>query len=1557
MDVGYETGDSVEFEQGLEANDDSDIGSSSGANSESESGETENQTLQMPENEPAEVISKAQKMLRAAIEEELDQISILPQNSNSTTYEDAHNESSHLKRYLKALKTCVDAFKSYEVVWKSPSQKQSSTSSSRHSKSSPISFNATHFLSQFYNDIGGSTLARELKKEFLSNSPVSGSSASSSSSDPENSVYTWQPPTSMNVVGSYLLGTGLRRNTSAGPQYSVDLAITMPEEIFKHRDIKGHRYETKRLLYLAVFAEQFKLALADASDDLACFSEPIWMIPSLDDVSSPLLMVDVEMNLDTAESSKSTSHKKRRRATDHTRCIQIVIRPVITSTTFKLSQLLPWKPQLVFSGNLPNDHVTSVYHELTASVKSIIDGSPAVVQKACLGMVARHNQRIAKDALLTHDNRELAEFLRHFPKLRSAILLAMRWLQPRHLTNIFTTHVVSTMFVYLQEAGHFKPHMDALDLFKAWISWLSKERIAKLTEIERIQTETHGAGTSATRNIHTTPPVLAMQKSKNLSSDASWKTAHAAFSEEMLKASFSECYEVVLVSKSGYLNVLAGVSGGAWCNLTFEAVLASQLLEHPDQYSFGSLFKTSLSHADKAINLRQKPHISSDFDLWLSASSNSSKLPQIPLAKLAKQLAIYEKAEPTTVAQKMQSTAMLGGRKAGSQSITIISTSETTSSQKIDEAKSKEASEWMQSLSDSTVKLNGLDTLSLQKLISESLLFLALAHRVEYLFTQPMLSNQDGTAALSWSLDAAMPSQLSLQFGIRVQPTQWLKLLEYGPQAQQEAEVSDFIKIWGKQNAGLRKFKDGLILYCVSWGVPPTTPSPENAANLAAPANKHRIVKKVVSHLLNRHLSLRLSEDVSSNESGDWNVDMVGDEVLYELLKAPESVDAELMGPTFKTTPAPLNIADSHDRIGFVWTQLQKVLRGLKGLSMPIKSLKMPGTIARGTCAVPPQYNPLSDPEINFSRRQHAIRAGATASQLCPKSVLCLVQFESSGAWPEDLDAISHVKTALYLELARHLGEQQATTVATRCTSDELFIFFKGFTFRLAIFHPRELVLRNTLYRQAVMVQRTEQHQQKIREKVAQLEKMRKIENEGSSAFGSIVPSGPQQRGLSTTLSPELLARQAAPLVGPIDTVVEPLQSVLDDFSRYNVAPKVSGLLHSLNLAYPAYGPTCVLVKKWLGAHLLPLAEFADGLLVDLLVARAFHATPYLCAPWSVPPAHTYAAFLRVLYLLAHLAWEAGPVLVPLHETHEGTVAATLTVSSTQHSAPLGWSAEKIQKIVQRWHATDAKERPLLTICFADGSSGLESDELSSPEEVHANTKLPGVATLGYGTPNGPSTHQGWRVDSFVARAVLSRTKRLALSALSQLETVQEASSQALDRVALKQMFAPSLLDFDLVIELKRSALTSHLGLNWDAKRRSKSSARYVGQTSYLEPPTDYVHQVEAIQQSSKAPPLLPDFNPVESFIQFLSERLVSRSLVFHDATGGSMIAVVLKPSSFVPSSNLTQSNILHALPLSDSRGKRAGIVPNIIQIIGEIWYMGDGIIQQIHLVAGHHKL
>uniref|UniRef100_A0A8D2MV52 Nucleolar protein 6 n=1 Tax=Zonotrichia albicollis TaxID=44394 RepID=A0A8D2MV52_ZONAL len=61
--------------------------------------------------------------------------------------------------------------------------------------------------------------------------------------------FRFVPPAELKVVGSYLLGTCVR------PEINVDIAVTMPREIFQDKDNLNQRYHRKRALYLSHIAQ------------------------------------------------------------------------------------------------------------------------------------------------------------------------------------------------------------------------------------------------------------------------------------------------------------------------------------------------------------------------------------------------------------------------------------------------------------------------------------------------------------------------------------------------------------------------------------------------------------------------------------------------------------------------------------------------------------------------------------------------------------------------------------------------------------------------------------------------------------------------------------------------------------------------------------------------------------------------------------------------------------------------------------------------------------------------------------------------------------------------------------------------------------------------------------------------------------------------------------------------------------------------------------------------------------------------------------------------------
>ena len=64
---------------------------------------------------------------------------------------------------------------------------------------------------------------------------------------------------------------------------------------------------------------------------------------------------------------------------------------------------------------------------------------------------------------------------------------------------------------------------------------------------------------------------------------------------------------------------------------------------------------------------------------------------------------------------------------------------------------------------------------------------------------------------------------------------------------------------------------------------------------------------------------------------------------------------------------------------------------------------------------------------------------------------------ESSGKWPDELAAISQVKTAFYCAMAEQLGSE--CKLLTSPTTDYLDVLKSGFVFRVRIAYEREVLL------------------------------------------------------------------------------------------------------------------------------------------------------------------------------------------------------------------------------------------------------------------------------------------------------------------------------------------------------------------------------------------------------------------------------------------------------------------------------------------------------------------
>lgn len=239
--------------------------------------------------------------------------------------------------------------------------------------------------------------------------------------------------------------------------------------------------------------------------------------------------------------------------------------------------------------------------------------------------------------------------------------------------------------------------------------------------------------------------------------------------------------------------------------------------------------------------------------------------------------------------------------------------------------------------------------------------------------------------------------------GLILSPDGSREALDVGPAADDKVAATAFRKLWGPLSK-IRRFKDGRIVECVSW---------------EGDGTPHQIVRQVVAHILNRHLSVA-SQAIS----------FVG----YQL-------DAVMAS---HTQPAHLGVG--LDAAG------EKVLAAFKSLDEMIRSVDLPLSflafqavhpVLRGTAVFPP---PRILPSSSENDPTYAV-----------EPIPVVVQFESSTKWPDDLLAIARIKTAFYLRMANLL--QNTHKVKSSCAHTFLDVAVQGLAFRITIFHDRELMI------------------------------------------------------------------------------------------------------------------------------------------------------------------------------------------------------------------------------------------------------------------------------------------------------------------------------------------------------------------------------------------------------------------------------------------------------------------------------------------------------------------
>lgn len=387
-------------------------------------------------------------------------------------------------------------------------------------------------------------------------------------------------------------------------------------------------------------------------------------------------------------------------------------------------------------------------------------------------------------------------------------------------------------------------------------------------------------------------------------------------------------------------------------------------------------------------------------------------------------------------------------------------------------------------------------------------------------------------------------STATVQIGLYLEPGQIQRLVEYGPAADIPEEVKKFRQLWGNK-AETRKFRDGRILESVVW-------------EAEGPEQRSKIFMQIIQHLLSHHFSLPKT-----------SVHFFAPAYDKLLAESPQVRNARYSADPQITGFSPLTAAFDY---------LVKELKELKDLPLQITSVvPVSEDLRYSSTFVPGALRVKNLPHLSTAANHVTVHD-------------CYITFETSGKWPEDLEAIQKIKGAFLARLAKTLSQ---AIPGTRCTvqydldsdpvTDHCCLIVtvpQGFVFRLRVHHERE---RSMMEDALLDDDQDETHKKRT---------------------------------------------QAA---------------LVRHHKTFTALPDHHGALSALQSKHPSYSTTVRITKRWLAAHCL-----ANHLPTELIELVAAHVYLDAESPYEVP-ATGAMGFARVLDFLSQWKWRESPLLVPIY--------------------------------------------------------------------------------------------------------------------------------------------------------------------------------------------------------------------------------------------------------------------------------------------------------------------
>jgi len=333
---------------------------------------------------------------------------------------------------------------------------------------------------------------------------------------------------------------------------------------------------------------------------------------------------------------------------------------------------------------------------------------------------------------------------------------------------------------------------------------------------------------------------------------------------------------------------------------------------------------------------------------------------------------------------------------------------------------------------------------------------------------------------------------------------------------------------------------------------------------------------------------LRRFRDGSILESLIWSNDERGQSILHQVITylverhfgAASAAALKFVGDGFARLVRQNNGTTPFQPLIDAFKTLEDDMRGMEDIPLAMRSIA------------------AADEQLRYSSIDVPM---SSAARTMKRPADVVIQFESSGRWPDDLLAIQRTKIAFLLKISECFTTTNPSITSRvgleNTTSDFLnqgfldVVYPTGAAFRLRIHHDRE----------------------------------------------------------QTLIERVLKDKTGAPSTR--DAAAQALAAYKRDYIRL---PAHTQALQKLCTRYPALSPSIRLVKKWFASHLL--SSHIPAPLIELFTLRSF-TTPW---PWTVPSS-AKTGFLRTLSFLSRFDWRADPLIVDLGDLKIDDVSAITT--------------------------------------------------------------------------------------------------------------------------------------------------------------------------------------------------------------------------------------------------------------------------------------------------------